>query len=91
MTIGSLELSLNAAKGEHNADFAALKQTCDALQTWAAEQFPGERKYGEEGMGRLLLSMGMSSDVERGQRLCTCRSGDFRCAGEKAEVEVIFR
>ncbi|KAJ7683670.1 proline synthetase associated protein [Mycena rosella] len=63
MTIGALEQSLTA--GDENADFERLKRTRDALAKLLAEEFgaDGER-WGAEGTGRLLLSMGMSSDFE---------------------------
>lgn len=65
MTIGSLELSLNASESEKNADFERLKSTRDVLDAYLRKLFPGEEsKWGEETSGRLLLSMGMSSDFE---------------------------
>ena len=65
MTIGSLELSLNASESEKNADFETLKSTRDALDAYLRRHFSGEEsKWGEETSGRLLLSMGMSSDFE---------------------------
>ncbi|KJA19749.1 hypothetical protein HYPSUDRAFT_143380 [Hypholoma sublateritium FD-334 SS-4] len=65
MTIGSLELSLNASESEKNADFETLKSTRDVLDAYLRKHFPGdESKWGEETSGRLLLSMGMSSDFE---------------------------
>ncbi|KAK6996525.1 hypothetical protein R3P38DRAFT_2565524 [Favolaschia claudopus] len=61
MTIGALEQSLNA--GNENADFERLKETRDVLIKALAEEFGvGVDKWGEHG--RLLLSMGMSSDFE---------------------------
>ncbi|KAJ7157632.1 hypothetical protein C8R43DRAFT_1125307 [Mycena crocata] len=63
MTIGALEQSLNA--GEENADFERLKDTRDALAKGLTDEFGyEEERWGEEGSGRLLLSMGMSSDFE---------------------------
>ncbi|KAJ6512629.1 hypothetical protein C8R45DRAFT_960932 [Mycena sanguinolenta] len=59
MTIGALEQSLSAA--DENADFERLKGTRDVLAKALTEEF-GTEKWGEEG--RLLLSMGMSSDFE---------------------------
>ncbi|KAJ7846923.1 hypothetical protein B0H13DRAFT_2092497 [Mycena leptocephala] len=61
MTIGALEQSLSA--GDENADFERLKGTRDVLAKALAEEF-GTERWGEEGTGRLLLSMGMSSDFE---------------------------
>jgi uncharacterized pyridoxal phosphate-containing UPF0001 family protein len=58
MTIGALEQSLG---GDENADFERLKETRDALAKALMGEF-GAEKWGEEG--RLLLSMGMSSDFE---------------------------
>ncbi|KAJ6544965.1 hypothetical protein DFH09DRAFT_927811 [Mycena vulgaris] len=63
MTIGALEQSLTA--GEENADFERLKLTRDVLATLLAKEFKTvEERWGAEGTGRLLLSMGMSSDFE---------------------------
>jgi uncharacterized pyridoxal phosphate-containing UPF0001 family protein len=66
MTIGSLELSLHASEAEKNADFESLKKTRDILHEYLETVVPeGDRAgWGEEGSGRLLLSMGMSSDFE---------------------------
>ncbi|KAH9942728.1 hypothetical protein B0H21DRAFT_696108 [Amylocystis lapponica] len=63
MTIGSLAESLAAAE-KPNEDFAALVRTRDVLQdALAALGFPADgARWGEDG--RLLLSMGMSSDFE---------------------------
>jgi uncharacterized pyridoxal phosphate-containing UPF0001 family protein len=64
MTIGALAQSL--AHGAPNRDFAALKETRDALHA-ALERARADGKV-ERGWGgadgRLLLSMGMSSDFE---------------------------
>ncbi|KAJ7471372.1 hypothetical protein B0H11DRAFT_1730261 [Mycena galericulata] len=63
MTIGALEQSLTA--GEENADFERLKRTRDMLVQTLTAEFGSEReRWGDEGTGRLLLSMGMSSDFE---------------------------
>ncbi|KAJ7497065.1 hypothetical protein FB451DRAFT_1018760 [Mycena latifolia] len=63
MTIGALEQSLNA--GDENADFERLMSTRDALAKLLAAEFGTEEdRWGAEGTGRLLLSMGMSSDFE---------------------------
>lgn len=62
MTIGSLTESLASAE-KPNEDFERLVQTRDLLQAELAKAFPGEgARWGVEG--RLLLSMGMSSDFE---------------------------
>lgn len=65
MTIGALEQSLHASELEKNADFETLKATRDALHAYLEqEDSTGEwkKKWGAEG--RLVLSMGMSSDFE---------------------------
>ncbi|KAJ7111924.1 hypothetical protein C8R44DRAFT_632679 [Mycena epipterygia] len=63
MTIGALEQSLHA--GDENADFERLKSTRDVLTKLLTEEFGTEtERWGAEGSGRLLLSMGMSSDFE---------------------------
>lgn len=60
MTIGSLTESLS---GEVNRDFETLKQTRDALEEVLRTELPNEsERWGADG--RLLLSMGMSSDFE---------------------------
>ncbi|KAF7337031.1 Pyridoxal phosphate homeostasis protein [Mycena venus] len=59
MTIGALEQSLS---GDENADFERLKGTRDVLAKALMEEFGSAEKWGEDG--RLLLSMGMSSDFE---------------------------
>ena len=65
MTIGALELSLSASETEKNADFERLKETRDLLAKYLDSIYgEGDRKWGEEQSGRLLLSMGMSSDFE---------------------------
>lgn len=61
MTIGSLSESLS---GDENRDFDVLKKTRDKLQTTLEEQ--GVNKWGEDG--KLILSMGMSSDFEAALR-----------------------
>jgi len=57
MTIGSLSESLSV---DQNRDFDLLKETRDKLQTTLKEQ--GVDRWGEDG--KLILSMGMSSDFE---------------------------
>ena len=64
MTIGSLELSLSASETDKNADFEKLKETRDALDKYLDEDYGEDRNWGDEHSGRLLLSMGMSSDFE---------------------------
>ena len=65
MTIGALELSLSASETEKNADFERLKETRDLLAKYLGSNYgEGDRQWGEEQSGRLLLSMGMSSDFE---------------------------
>jgi PLP dependent protein len=66
MTIGSLSESLSS---EVNEDFETLVQTRDRLQeALAAREFKSEGEDGEDAKwgkrGKLLLSMGMSSDFE---------------------------
>jgi uncharacterized pyridoxal phosphate-containing UPF0001 family protein len=64
MTIGALDQSLSASEGEKNADFETLKGTGDVLQEYLTAELGEEvkQKWGREG--RLVLSMGMSSDFE---------------------------
>ena len=67
MTIGSLEQSLQTPSEEvENSDFVTLKETRDVLQdllrTELGEGESAELKWGKEG--RLVISMGMSSDFE---------------------------
>ncbi len=63
MTIGSLAESLSTEK--ENEDFARLVATRDVLEgALARAGYPKESgKWGDEN-GRLLLSMGMSSDFQ---------------------------
>lgn len=63
MTIGALSESLSGEA--ENKDFKMLKATRDVLQEVLGKEFPG----GEWGVdGRLLMSMGMSSDFEAALR-----------------------
>ncbi|KAF9076601.1 hypothetical protein BDP27DRAFT_1313607 [Rhodocollybia butyracea] len=68
MTIGALDLSLSANEMENNADFEKLKETRDVLQRWLQTEFGSQegqgKRWGDESIGKLLLSMGMSSDFE---------------------------
>lgn len=61
MTIGSLSESL-ASADKPNADFERLVQTRDLLQKELARTEGDGARWGVEG--RLVLSMGMSSDFE---------------------------
>ena len=61
MTIGSLSESLS---GDENHDFDLLKKTRDRLQATLKEQ--GSKRWGDNG--KLILSMGMSSDFEAALR-----------------------
>lgn len=61
MTIGSLTESLSS--GEKNQDFETLKRTRDVLEEVLRRELPNESgRWGAHG--RLMLSMGMSSDFE---------------------------
>ncbi|PPQ66902.1 hypothetical protein CVT24_008517 [Panaeolus cyanescens] len=62
MTIGSLEQSLNASDSEENTDFEKLKETRDILAKYLKENY-GQNAWGDS-TGKLVLSMGMSSDFE---------------------------
>ena len=65
MTIGALELSLAASDMEINADFDKLRETRDLLSTHLHNSFvDDEKRWGDQDSGKLLLSMGMSSDFE---------------------------
>lgn len=61
MTIGSLDASLHAGE-KPNEDFETLKRTRDVLQGVLGADPANKGKWGVQG--RLLLSMGMSSDFE---------------------------
>ena len=65
MTIGSLAESLHSKEEQEkpNEDFEKLVKTRDRLQEVISTEFPAsEGRWGEDG--KLLLSMGMSSDFE---------------------------
>jgi PLP dependent protein len=80
MTIGSVSESLS---GDKNRDFDLLKKTRDDLQATLKEQ--GTNGWGEDG--RLVLSMGMSSDFEAalraGSNIVRVGTGIF---GERVKV-----
>lgn len=87
MTIGSIDQSLGA--GEGNRDFKTLVETREALQKYLEEADLGDgRKWGENG--RLLLSMGMSSDFEAalkaGSDIVRVGTGIFGERRKKGEV-----
>ncbi|KAF8519573.1 hypothetical protein JB92DRAFT_2710576 [Gautieria morchelliformis] len=58
MTIGSLQSS---SAGDQNQDFHTLVRTRDALEAYLCQHWPPSQ-WGHEG--RLVLSMGMSTDFE---------------------------
>ena len=60
MTIGSITESLSQTEGNH--DFETLKHTRDRLQSQLTTVLPQAENWGQNG--KLLLSMGMSSDFE---------------------------
>ncbi|KAI0749624.1 hypothetical protein C8Q80DRAFT_1100310 [Daedaleopsis nitida] len=90
MTIGSLSESLSADK--ENEDFTRLVATRDALEgALARAGFPKESgKWGDEH-GKLLLSMGMSSDFEAalaaGSDIVRVGTGIFGARPKKEEVK----
>ncbi|KAI0636000.1 hypothetical protein C8Q77DRAFT_1155731 [Trametes polyzona] len=90
MTIGALAESLAAAE-KPNEDFARLVATRDVLQAALAKAgFPPEEgRWGEDG--RLLLSMGMSSDFEAalaaGSDIVRVGTGIFGSRPKKEEVK----
>lgn len=90
MTIGALEQSLGASESEKNADFERLKETRDALQGALEGEFGAEAKdrWGDDG--RLVLSMGMSSDFEAalkaGSVIVRVGTGIFGGRRKKEEV-----
>ncbi|KZT67412.1 hypothetical protein DAEQUDRAFT_729049 [Daedalea quercina L-15889] len=85
MTIGSLTESLSSVE-KPNEDFEKLKQTRDVLEEALA---PEKGKWGEDG--RLLLSMGMSSDFEAalrtGSDIVRVGTGIFGSRPKKEEVK----
>ncbi|KAF8635081.1 hypothetical protein AX15_000565 [Amanita polypyramis BW_CC] len=67
MTIGAIDQSHQAAESGENADFERLGETRDVLHQWLTKEFDqlsGSKRWGREEDGRLVLSMGMSSDFE---------------------------
>ena len=90
MTIGSLSESLS--KEKENEDFRRLVATRDALEgALARAGFPkGSGKWGDES-GRLLLSMGMSSDFEAalavGSDIVRVGTGIFGSRPKKEEIK----
>ena len=88
MTIGSLEASLSST-ARPNEDFERLVQTRDVLQAELARAFPdGGARWGVEG--RLMLSMGMSSDFEAalvaGSDIVRVGTGIFGSRPKKGEA-----
>ncbi|KAJ3765957.1 hypothetical protein FB446DRAFT_759134 [Lentinula raphanica] len=98
MTIGALDLSLHANEAEQNADFERLKETRDGLERWLDKEFPGDdgdnelkrKSWGDESTGRLLLSMGMSSDFEAALKAGSdvVRVGTGIFGGRKTKEEI---
>ena len=90
MTIGSLTESLS--KEKENEDFARLVATRDALESALARAgYPkGCGKWGDD-QGRLLLSMGMSSDFEAalaaGSDIVRVGTGIFGSRPKKEELK----
>ncbi|PCH42133.1 hypothetical protein WOLCODRAFT_25156 [Wolfiporia cocos MD-104 SS10] len=90
MTIGALTESLASAE-KPNEDFDRLGQTRDVLQAMLAEEgfAPEEGRWGEGG--KLLLSMGMSSDFEAalraGSDIVRVGTGIFGSRPKKEEVK----
>ncbi|KAH8831371.1 hypothetical protein DL96DRAFT_1587540 [Flagelloscypha sp. PMI_526] len=87
MTIGSLEAS--HSEGE-NPDFETLKTTRDILANFLSSKYPDtSQKWGNQG--KLLLSMGMSSDFEEairaGSDLARVGTGIFGSRKTKEEVK----
>ena len=93
MTIGSLAESLNADE-KPNEDFERLVKTRDALQQVLEKEFPvqeGKSRWGEDG--KLLLSMGMSSDFEaalkEGSDIVRVGTSIFGSRPKKGESNVV--
>lgn len=87
MTIGSLAESL-ASVEKPNHDFETLVETRTALEALLKESFSSE-KWGADG--RLLLSMGMSSDFEAalksGSDIVRVGTGIFGTRLKKEEIK----
>ena len=94
MTIGSLQESLSSGSAEVNKDFETLRQTRDTLESILISRSQGEGQGGQEGSkwgedGRLLMSMGMSSDFEAalkaGSDIVRVGTGIFGARHKKGE------
>ena len=91
MTIGSLQESLSSGSAEVNKDFETLRQTRDTLESILVARSQGEgqegSKWGEDG--RLLMSMGMSSDfdaaLKAGSDIVRVGTGIFGARHKKGE------
>lgn len=87
MTIGSLAESLASAE-KPNHDFETLVETRDALQALLKESFSADQ-WGADG--KLLLSMGMSSDFEAalksGSDIVRVGTGIFGARAKKEEIK----
>jgi PLP dependent protein len=89
MTIGALEQSLGSS--DENRDFERLKETRDELQVYLRDSARGfdQTSWGQEG--RLLLSMGMSSDfevaVKAGSDIVRVGTGIFGSRKTKDEIK----
>ena len=88
MTIGSLTESLSSS-AKLNEGFERLVQTRDLLQAELAKEFPQDGgNWGVEG--RLMLSMGMSSDFEAalkaGSDIVRVGTGIFGSRPKKGEA-----
>jgi PLP dependent protein len=89
MTIGSLAESLSAEN--ENRDFETLKRTRDVLQRSLEKEKGMGGVWGVDG--KLLLSMGMSSDFEAalkaGSDIVRVGTGIFGQRPKKAEAKAI--
>jgi PLP dependent protein len=90
MTIGSLAESTKEGEEDENRDFERLKVTRDVLQGLLEDDAELEGcAWGEEG--KLLLSMGMSSDFETalraGSGIVRVGTGIFGQRRQKGEEE----
>lgn len=64
MTIGAFKMSLATSDTQKNLDFDTLKVTRDVLSTYLLSSIGNNKRWGDESYGKLMLSMGMSSDFE---------------------------